>query len=179
MHQHTEGVATPRRASRHHITRAAAQRAWCVQQPQGSNALGQETRQHAESRPFQYYAVGVEKNLLPTYWELHACTSMRSTTIMSNHILSAEYVQQYVGRASTAASSPDLDDIADLPVRDGNLDAGKVGVEPPLQGGHKLDARGLARVDGLYGLRNVSGDRLLAEHVLTVGGTRLDLSCYA
>lgn len=68
-----------------------------------------------------------------------------------------------------------LDDLANLSVRDGDLDAGEVGVEPPLQGGHELHVGLAARIDGLDRLGDVRGDRLLAEYVLAVLGARLDL----
>lgn len=75
-----------------------------------------------------------------------------------------------------AKSGVHLDDLADLAVRDGNLDAREVGVESPLQGRHELHVRGLAGVDGLDRLGHVGGDRLLAEHVLAVSRAGLDLS---
>ena len=69
-----------------------------------------------------------------------------------------------------------LHDITDLSVGDGDLHAGEVGVEPPLQGGHELNARGLAGVDGLDSLGHVCRDGLLAEYVLAVRRARFDLS---
>ena len=68
-----------------------------------------------------------------------------------------------------------LDDVANLSVRDGDLDPGKVGVEPSLQSGHELHVGDAAGVDGLDCLGHVRGDRLLAEDVLAVLGARLDL----
>lgn len=68
-----------------------------------------------------------------------------------------------------------LNELANLSISDGDLHPGKVGVEPPLQGGHQLDTRELARVDGFDSLGHVGGDRLLAEDMLAVFGAGLDL----
>lgn len=72
-------------------------------------------------------------------------------------------------------SSPHLDNFPNLAVCDGHLHTREVRVEPPLQGGHELNASGVACVDGLDCLRYVGGDGLLAEHVLPVGGASFDL----
>lgn len=78
-----------------------------------------------------------------------------------------------LGNASKTLSH--LDDIADLSVRDRDLNAGEVRIKTPLQGGHELYTRFLAGVDGLDRLGDIRRDGLLAEHMLPVRRARLDL----
>jgi len=67
------------------------------------------------------------------------------------------------------------DGFSDLTANDGFLNTLEVGIETSLQTGHELDTGLIAGIDGLYRLGEVGGERLLAEHVLAVGGTGLDL----
>ena len=69
------------------------------------------------------------------------------------------------------------DRFADLLLLDGVSNTTEVLIESSLKTDHQLHTGFVTGIDGFHSLTEISGNRLFAEHVLSIGGSRLDLFC--
>lgn len=65
--------------------------------------------------------------------------------------------------------------ISDLLILDCLPHTQKVGIKPSLQTNHQLHARLVTCIDCLHRLSQISGNRLFAKHVLSIGSASLNL----